>query len=169
MPAGAPRQRSSSTEKAGAPGAFASSAVEGMVSTRQRVAVALGVGSACARSTSTVTPDCSAASISRRDAVRSRAGALPHASINTAPSPAQRVASAAARNRAASSGTTASNNWCGARPSSNSPAACNRPVRRSAASVLSHSSGMAAPMIATMAAKPAALAESSVVANSSCT
>ena len=92
--------------KAGIPGAHASSAADATDATPQRLAAALGEGSAPTLSDSTVTPDASAASISRRVAVRSIPGARPHASISSVPSPLHRAASAAARSNAASSATT---------------------------------------------------------------
>jgi hypothetical protein len=73
--------------KAGKPGALASSAVDGTAATPQRVAAALGLGSAPTRTLSTVTPEASAASISRRVAVRSSPRAGPALSISKVPSP----------------------------------------------------------------------------------
>ncbi len=155
---------------AGRPGASASSAVEGQAATPQRVAAALGAGAPATRSRRMVTPEASAASWSRRVAVRSSPGARPHASTTSAPSPGQRAASAAARSNAASSATTASTRAAGSSPSSRSPVAWSRPPCRSAASARSHSSGVAPPASAIATPNPAAAAASpGSAANSSCT
>ena len=142
------------------PGAPASSAAEATDATPQRLAAALGDGSAPTRSDSTVTPDVSAASISRRVAVRSIPGARPQASINSVPSPVHRAASAAARNKAASSATTTTTIRSASSPSSASPVACSLPACRSHASVRIHTKGKAPAASASAIANPAPLAAS---------
>lgn len=146
--------------KAGRPGALASSAAEATDATPQRVAAALGVGSAPTRKDRIVTPDVSAASISRRVAVRSIPGARPHASISSVPSPLHRAASAAARSSAASSATTTSTTCSADSPRSISPVAWSRPPWRSHASVRIHSTGTAAAASASAIPNPAPLAAS---------
>jgi len=76
---------------------------EGAAATRQRVSAALGTGSPPTRSMKAVTPDASAASASRRLAVRSSKGAGPRNSTTSDPKAGQRSASTAARNSMASS------------------------------------------------------------------
>lgn len=70
-PAGPPRQRSSSASIAGQPGASASSGTDGALAIDQRVRAALDRGWASTRSRMTQAREASAASTSRRLAVRS--------------------------------------------------------------------------------------------------
>lgn len=160
-PAGPPRRRNNSTAKPGRPGALAGSGVEGSPAMLHRVAAALGVGSAPSRSDRIVTPDVSAASISRRVAVRSTRAARPRLSMTSVPSPGQRAASAAARSSATSSSTSTTTIMLGDRPSSVNPAPSSRPPRRSASAVLIHSIGTAFDTIDRATAKPLAAAPSS--------
>ena len=124
---------------AGCPGASAASGIDGAAATCQRVRAALGVLFASIRSNRGVTPDPSAARASRRLAVRSSAGGLPHNSITTTPSPVQRIASAPARSVVAASRSTPTITRAGSSPICARPAAWMAPPRRSAACSRSHS------------------------------
>lgn len=73
----------------------------------QRVVAALGAGVASIRSRNSVTPDFSAASASRRLAVRVSKGTFPQHSTTNTPSPEQAAASAAVRNNILLSGNSA--------------------------------------------------------------
>ena len=99
------------------------SAIEGAGRTRHRVSATLGLSRAAARTSSTVTPECSAASISRRVAVRSISFDAPQHSTTSVPNPAQRAASAAVRNSIASSAASPSSNASPGTPSPVKPVA----------------------------------------------
>lgn len=107
--------------KAGLPGALAASAEDGAAATCQRVCATLGPGSAASRMRSGVVPDVSAASASRRVAVRSRLPGMPQSSIRTAPSAVQRTASSAARNPSSGRRTRTWMIWAGSSPKAASP------------------------------------------------
>ncbi len=89
----------------------------------QRVSAALGAGTASIRTSSTVTPDASAASASLRLAVRSSKGGLRRTSITATPTAEHRTTSAAARSTASGSGDNPMINWRGSTPISAKPAA----------------------------------------------
>ena len=80
-----PRRRSRVAEKDGRPGAPASSGAEAYDLIDQRVSAALGQGTAPARARNKVALPVSAASASRRLAVRLKALASPQALNSTAP------------------------------------------------------------------------------------
>lgn len=88
---------------------------------RQRVSAALGTGSPPTRSRKAVTPDDSAASASRRLAVRSSKGAGPRNSTTSAPKAGHRSASTAARSSMASSAIAPISNRAGSMPNAASP------------------------------------------------
>lgn len=171
MPAGPARRRSNSISNIGRPGASASNPSDAAERTDQRVSAALGTGSASTRSISTVVPDRSAASASRRLAVRSSAGHLPQHSTINADRPAHRAESAAPRSSDTGSGARARTSASGSLPSSARPGPYSFPPRRSASSVRSQRIG-ASPSLArsaSIAANPAAPAASlPSSANSSC-
>lgn len=121
MPSGPARCRNRRRSNALIPGALPGKGTDGAAATRQRVSAALGAGSAPIRSIRAVTPDPSAASASRRLAVRSSSGARPRISITSAPRAGQRSASTAARSSIPSSVITPVNNRPGAMPSAANP------------------------------------------------
>lgn len=136
--------------------------------TRQRVCAALGPGAASTRSSSSGTPDFSAASASRRLAVRSSSRIAPHPSTITAPNAAQRNASTAVRNSATPSGTTPTRPFPAA-ANSFSPLACTTPPARAPRSERTHNTafpGAIPPAIplATAPTNPAAAARSTASA-----
>lgn len=157
--------------KLGWPGASASSGAEGAAATRQRVRAALGASSAATRDISKVAPECSAASVKRRVAVRSISDACPHVSTSAAPRPEQRAASCAARNKALLSMQQVKSTRAGSTPNSASPGAWTVPPRRIAASVRSQRIGLSrATLSANSSAKALTEAPSaSSLARHSCT
>ena len=172
MPEGPARRRSNSSSNIGGPAALASKARDGAAPTDQRVSAALGTGPASSRSSNKVTPDCSAASASRRLAVRSSSGHWPQHSTISACRPGPRAASAALLSNALASGACPSTSAFGSPPSSTRPGACNPPPRRPASSERSHRIGDPRfdARSASIAANPAALGPSAAsAANSSCT
>jgi len=86
-------------------------------------------------------PEASAASASRRLAVRSRSRGEPKGSRITAPRAPQRAASAPACKAAAASRALTSSSRPGSRPSSASPVACSRPVSKPSASCRTQRTG----------------------------
>jgi hypothetical protein len=172
MPEGPARRRSNSSSNMGGPGALASRTRDGAELTDQRVSPVLGTGSASSRSSNKITPDCSAANVSRRLAVRSSSGHLPQHSTIIAWRPGQRAASAALRSNALGSGACPNTSAPGSPPSSTRPGACSPPPRRPASSERSHRIGDPRfdARSASIAANPAALGPSSASAgNNSCT
>ncbi len=117
--------------KAGLPGALAGSAAEAALATCQRLCAALGPASPAARSSKVGTPDRAAASASRRETVKSSAGARPQGSMTTAATAAQAAASPPARNTASVSGARTSTSRSGSKPNSARPGPCSGPVSRS--------------------------------------
>lgn len=118
------------------------------------------------RSSSSGTPDFSAAKARRRLAVKSSSGIAPQPSTITVPSAVQRKASTPARNRAVASLTTLTSPFPGAPPSSAHPWACTTPPKRVARCIRNHNIGAPGSFmpIATPTANPAALARSSLCA-----
>jgi hypothetical protein len=102
---------------------LAGKGTDGALVTCQRVWAALGVGWAPLRTIMTMVPLCSAASASRREAVRSKAGARPSISITTAAAPPCRTESTPARSRLWRSGRRSSTMAAGSMPSSARPGA----------------------------------------------
>ena len=155
---------------AGCPGALAASAVDGAGLTCQRLCAALGIGVASARTASTKTPETAAAKVSRRDAVRSKAGAFPQGSIMTAPSSAHLTLSAAARRSPSVSAVVTRMSRRGSQPSSIRPGAYSRPYWRWPRSSRIHR--MACPAArarsASIAANAAALPSPDSPAKTSC-
>lgn len=103
--------------KAGKPGALASSGRDASAATDQREAAALGMGAAAMRTIKVVTREAAAISERRRDAFRSRTFGAPQGSISTAPSAAQRAASAPALSTSVPSFARTSTRRAGSSPS----------------------------------------------------
>ena len=87
-PGGQPRARNSSASHAGLPGARGSNGwmSDGTLATRQRIRVPLRLARPPSRTSQAGTPDRSAATASRRVAVKSRLAGSPHSSPITADS-----------------------------------------------------------------------------------
>lgn len=168
-PSGPDRRRNRWSMKALIPGALPGSGTDGADVTRQRVSAALGTGSPPTRNRKAVTPEVSAASASRRLAVRSSSVARPCSSTTSAPRPAQRNPSTAARSSMASSAIVPSSRFSGATPSAARPGPKTTPPARCAAAVRNQSKGASrAASRPRINANPAA-APSSGAPNSSCT
>ena len=123
-----PRRRSRVAEKDGRPGAPPSRGSEAAEATDQRVSAALGQGLAPARARNRVTPPVSAASASRRLAVRLKALASPQALSRTAPTAGLRRASSPTANRVCTSRVRTSNTSRGDSPISCRPGPCGGPA-----------------------------------------
>ena len=117
--------------KVGRPGALAGRGRDGAAATCHRVNATLGRGVAAMRSRRGVTPDFSAASASRRVAVRSSGLGSPQISITTRPSAAQRTASSPAWRMPVAFLARTKVSCPGSSPSSRRPGACRPPVSRS--------------------------------------
>ena len=136
-----PRRRSRVAEKHGRPGAPPSRGSEAQDPTDQRVSAALGQGLAPARARNRVTPPVSAASASRRLAVRLKALASPQALSSTAPTAELRRASSPMASKDCASRARTSSRSRGARPISCRPRPCGRPASCPIISCRAHTMG----------------------------
>ena len=138
-PGGIPRARNSSASHAGAPGARGSNGWTrlGALATRQRIRAPLKLAWPPSRIKKAATPDRSAATASRRVAVKSRALGSPHNSPITAPRPGHLRPSSIAHKAARESCASTWMSW-----GQSSPGGCTRPVSRIAIRSCTHSNGL---------------------------
>ena len=111
-------------------GAPAGKRCDASVPTLQRVSAALGCGATHRRVSTIITPDCWAASMRRRVALRSRAFGAPQISLTTAATAGHFAASMAARRPARASRVRTMRTRLGSRPRALSPSAKRWPISR---------------------------------------